>query len=168
MRSHRATIAGASLALAMAASALAPTAAQAGPLLSGYGGPGAGNQAILGSALLNGPSAGGGSGGEGASAGSARATGGATLAGAGGEGAAGTSRGALTGGGKRSERPAGKAAAGASRPPLETATPTSPRQSVGSAPAPLLSAVSLVYVLFALGALVLTGALTRRLTRQPG
>jgi len=32
-----------------------PLAAAANPLLSGYGGPGQGNQAILGSALLNGP-----------------------------------------------------------------------------------------------------------------
>jgi hypothetical protein len=37
-----------------------PTAAVAGPLLSGYGGPGQGSQAILGSTLLNGPSGGGG------------------------------------------------------------------------------------------------------------
>jgi len=167
MRRHRLTIAGASLALAMAVSIPAPAAAVAGPLLNGYGGPGAGNQAILGSALLNGPSAGGGAGGEGASKGSAGATGAATLVGAGGEGAA-ASRHARTGSGRRSERPAGKAAAGASRSPLETVAPTSTRESAGAAPAPLLSAASLMYVLLALGALVLTGALTRRLTRQPG
>jgi hypothetical protein len=41
-----------------------PVAAQANPILSGYGGPGQGNQAILGSALLNGPSSGGGGGGS--------------------------------------------------------------------------------------------------------
>jgi hypothetical protein len=43
-----------------------PTGAVASPLLSGYGGPGQGPQAILGSALLNGPSGGGGSSGSGA------------------------------------------------------------------------------------------------------
>ncbi len=39
----------------------APVALAGGPLLSGYGGPGAGAQAIIGGTLLNGP--GGGSGG---------------------------------------------------------------------------------------------------------
>jgi hypothetical protein len=43
-----------------------PTGAVASPLLSGYGGPGQGPQAILGSTLLNGPSGGGGSSGSGA------------------------------------------------------------------------------------------------------
>ncbi len=37
-----------------------PAAAHASPLLSGYGGPGQGTQAILGAALVNGPSGGGG------------------------------------------------------------------------------------------------------------
>lgn len=37
-----------------------PAVAQASPLLSGYGGPGQGSQAILGAALVNGPSGGGG------------------------------------------------------------------------------------------------------------
>ncbi len=43
-----------------------PTGAVASPLLSGYGGPGQGPQAILGSTLLNGASGGGGSSGSGA------------------------------------------------------------------------------------------------------
>jgi hypothetical protein len=48
-----------------AAIALLPASAQASSVLSGYGGPGQGNQVILGAALLNGPrgGAGGGSGG---------------------------------------------------------------------------------------------------------
>ncbi|HEY2182156.1 MAG TPA: hypothetical protein VGH09_10835 [Solirubrobacteraceae bacterium] len=54
----RAAFAGSVLAMAF------PTAAVAGPLLSGYGGPGQGSQAILGSTLLNGPSGGGGSSGS--------------------------------------------------------------------------------------------------------
>jgi hypothetical protein len=47
-------------ALAVTLSALAPASAPASSLLSGYGGPGQGTQAILGSTLLNGPSGGGG------------------------------------------------------------------------------------------------------------
>ncbi len=54
--------------LAVAVSAALPAGAQAGSLLSGYGGPGQGSQAVLGSTLINGP--GGGSGG-GAGSGSA-------------------------------------------------------------------------------------------------
>ncbi len=58
------------LALATALLVLAPTTAFAGsPLLSGYGGPGAGEQAILGSTLIGG-SRGGGASGSGGSGGS--------------------------------------------------------------------------------------------------
>jgi hypothetical protein len=58
------------LALATAMFVLAPTTAFAGsPLLSGYGGPGAGEQAILGSTLVGG-SGGGGAGGSSGSGGS--------------------------------------------------------------------------------------------------
>jgi len=45
-----------------------PAGAVASPLLSGYGGPGAGSQVILGSSLVNGPRGGGGGGGGGGSA----------------------------------------------------------------------------------------------------
>src|SRR2546430_7195651 len=60
MKTRRRIIETAGCAL-LAAALLAPSAS-AGPLLSGYGGPGGGNQAILGSGLLNGPGSGGGSG----------------------------------------------------------------------------------------------------------
>jgi hypothetical protein len=46
--------------LLAAAALAAPAAGSANSLLSGYGGPGQGSQAILGSALLNGPGNGGG------------------------------------------------------------------------------------------------------------
>jgi hypothetical protein len=59
MTSHRTIFS--TLVLVAALSATAPVSASANSLLSGYGGPGQGNQAILGSALLNGPGAGGGS-----------------------------------------------------------------------------------------------------------
>jgi hypothetical protein len=53
------------LALAGFLSVSAPLAASAGtPMLSGYGGPGAGEQAIIGSTLLGGPRGGAGSGGS--------------------------------------------------------------------------------------------------------
>ena len=59
----RTVVARAAFAATVLAMAL-PSAAVAGPLLSGYGGPGQGSQAILGSTLLNGPSGGGGSSGS--------------------------------------------------------------------------------------------------------
>jgi hypothetical protein len=97
----RTVVARAAFAATVLAMAL-PSAAAAGPpgpLLSGYGGPGQGSQAILGSTLLNGPSGEGGSSGSGAAslssaspAGSRqahgpRAVGGASVAG--GQGSAG-------------------------------------------------------------------------------
>src|SRR5438309_8805588 len=65
-------MAGSTLAVGLASAwAAVPATAHAGPLLSGYGGPGQGNQAILGSALVGGSSGGGGtSGGGGGGSGS--------------------------------------------------------------------------------------------------
>lgn len=51
-------------------SVVSPSAALANPLLSGYGGPGAGEQALIGSTLLGGPHGGGGSGGSSGTTGS--------------------------------------------------------------------------------------------------
>ncbi len=48
----------------LAVAAVLPGSALASPLLSGYGGPGQGNQALLGSTLINGPKGGGGSSGS--------------------------------------------------------------------------------------------------------
>ena len=56
------------LALPVLLAVPAPAALAGGPLLSGYGGPGAGAQAIIGGTLLNGPKGGSG-GGSGGSAG---------------------------------------------------------------------------------------------------
>ena len=58
MRSHRTTIFIGAFCATLAVAAPAP--ALASSLLSGYGGPGQGNQAILGSALVNGPRGGAG------------------------------------------------------------------------------------------------------------
>jgi hypothetical protein len=68
MTNHRKIIAAASLLVTLAVAPALPATAGAGPLLSGYGGPGQGSQAILGSALLNGGSGGGGSAGSSAAA----------------------------------------------------------------------------------------------------
>jgi hypothetical protein len=62
MRRKRRTITALAL-LTLAFATLSIATAGANSLLSGYGGPGEGNQAILGSALINGPSGKGGSGG---------------------------------------------------------------------------------------------------------
>jgi hypothetical protein len=62
MTHFRKTIAAAALLVTFA---IASSAAPASPLLSGYGGPGQGSQAILGSALVNGGQGGGGSSGSG-------------------------------------------------------------------------------------------------------
>ncbi len=99
--------------LLLAAFMAGPASAQAGSLLSGYGGPGGGAQAIVGSALVNGAGSGtGGSGGAGGGGGSSPSAGGgaastgtpsggqaggAVLGQAG--GAAGTRSGAQTGSG---------------------------------------------------------------------
>lgn len=65
MAKHRLTTTFALLALALLG-ALAPAASASSTLLSGYGGPGQGNQAILGSTLIGGSGGGSGSSGGGA------------------------------------------------------------------------------------------------------
>jgi hypothetical protein len=82
----------------LALAAAMPAAAVASSLLSGYGGPGQGNQAILGAALVNGPRGGGGSGSSSGSttsgtSGAAAPTGSSTS----GSGAAGDGRKGLAG-----------------------------------------------------------------------
>jgi hypothetical protein len=72
------------LALASLVSVLAPAVASAGsPLLSGYGGPGGGEQSILGSALLGGAGPGGSSGSGGSGGASKGGSSGATSGGSG-------------------------------------------------------------------------------------
>src|SRR5262249_48861065 len=73
MRIHRASALAIALLVTLTGAA---SAAGSSPLLSGYGGPGQGNQAILGSALLNGGRNGGGGSGPATGGGTGRATGG--------------------------------------------------------------------------------------------
>jgi hypothetical protein len=151
-------------------SAFVPAAANAGPLLSGYGGPGQGNQAILGSGLVGGHG-GGGSGSHGSSAGN-------TSTGEGSAGGVGSS--AVTGASGANAGP-GTSTANATKlkPTTRTGSATGDRSPVATralAPAASaggggtlgLSGADALYILLGLGALVLTGALTRMLARQPG
>jgi hypothetical protein len=143
-------MAGSALAVGLASAwAAVPATAHAGPLLSGYGGPGQGNQAILGSALLGGSAGGSGTsggGGSGSRGGSSSAAHSRTAT----HGAAGT-----LGSSKRADALAGGAS---SYPAVE---PTASR----SGPALGLSGADLAYILLAAAALALTGALTRRIAR---
>jgi hypothetical protein len=153
--------------LVVAAPAAVPALATAGSLLSGYGGPGQGNQAILGSALLNGPSGGGGGGGS---------------AGAGGSAGSGTL--AVTSSPVTSSRPqgsrarhghaaaghhaSGQGAPGATTPGVTGSYPLSAglaRAVSGDSGTLGLSGADLLYILLALAALALTGLATRQLIR---
>jgi hypothetical protein len=157
----------------------APTdAALASSLLSGYGGPGQGNQAILGSALLNRPGGGSGSSGNGSgdssslasSAGSsttsseaaaANGTGSSSQSGTGheasGTGASGAHR------GSQAHR---SAARSASAPSIADVYAAAERgRQVPSTPAFGLSGADLLLIVLVLGMLALIGVLSRRLTR---
>jgi hypothetical protein len=142
---------------------LAPAGASAGSLLSGYGGPGQGNQAILGSVLLGGPS-----GGQGGSAG---AGGGGSVA-----GSLGNSPASSTGAARRrsaapaesrKHRKAGVAKSAAAGSQVQSGLLTRPAADAGTVSAQTLglSVDDLVYIILVLGALAVTGALTRQLAR---
>jgi hypothetical protein len=140
IKSHRKRAPLIAFVLALSAAA-APASAQASPLLSGYGGPGQGNQAILGSALLNGPSSGGGNG-SGSATGSARG------------GARSGKRNAAGGQGNIAPTGIGKVFGGAStHARLDSET-------LG------LSGTDLLYIVLALGVLLGAGVFTRRLARM--
>jgi hypothetical protein len=143
---------------------LAPASAAAGPLLSGYGGPGQGNQAILGSALLNGPDEG--SGGGSGSSGASPSSSGAAPEPAGQEASA-AREGGKSGGSPRAHH-VGRRDARGSRPPAGArgvARPFKPIADVGSQPLGL-SGADLLYLLLGLAALVMTAAITRILVRR--
>jgi hypothetical protein len=166
MKSHR-TI---SLTLTLLAALLtvAPSSAFAGPLLSGYGGPGEGNQAILGSTLIGG--AGGGSGSSGGSSGS---DGSSASAVAGASVRPGQANGALSGSHGHGSKASGvgtrsgsrKASAGATHAYQLSSGGSTSQAASGGSEALGLSGADLLYVLLALGAVGATGVLTRRLAR---
>jgi hypothetical protein len=166
--------------IALVAAVLVPAAASAGSLLSGYGGPGEGNQAILGSALLGGPSgtsgSGGGSGGSAATAGQSGASG--SLIATSGEAQAARSHPGSAApkgsAGERSSKFASKqrhAVAGAANTsnrssPAYTQINKPSKQAAAGSSQPLgLSGPDLLYILLALLALAVTGVVTRGLAR---
>jgi hypothetical protein len=164
------------VALVLGASALFPLAADASTLLSGYGGPGQGNQAILGSALVNGPRSGGG-GGSGAAGGSATTASASSLAatGSGVAEAPTASAAPKTSGplGKRSPGPARRhvSAAGTRQNPLAGRAspavnyPAVERGAGHTSVALGLSGEQLLYAILAFGTLMSLALLTSRLAR---
>jgi hypothetical protein len=155
--------------LVSAAWGAAPALGAGSPLLSGYGGPGEGNQAILGSTLVGASGAGPGEGAPGSPGGlSSDAEGIAASTGLGGGGA----------GSRHASGTAGRRGGGAQSPGRgSNGRPTAVRAGVKSGP-PVslteagdsqtlgLSSEDVVYILIALGALAVTGALTGRLARR--
>jgi hypothetical protein len=146
----------------VALSAVMAAPAQASSLLSGYGGPGQGSQAILGSSLINGGSGGSSGGGQASTAGTPGATGTGQASGAPGSAA---SKHAVRSG--RAGRHAGARVGGASGNGAQV-TPASSgaltREAGASQPLGLSSRY-VVYILLGLVALIFIGVLTRRMAR---
>jgi len=171
-----------------------PTPSFASSLLSGYGGPGQGNQAILGSALVNGSrSGGGGSGGSGAggsegssspgsgSDGSAAGEGGSSSSGSSGQGtgsgttstssgksgSGSSTRGSHSGSGARSSA-TGRNEAGTAVSVTASSYPASERVPPAGADSGTLglSGADLIYLLLAIGTLLFMGVLATRLGRS--
>ena len=146
-----------------------PTLAAASSLLGGYGGPGQGSQAILGSTLLGGSSGGGGGGSTGdRSAGFSNSfrygklPGGTESSVTSSASAGGSSgrKGAVSGTSGSQAGSGGASAGGANTYPTSSATVAS--ETLG------LSGNDLPYILLAFAGLVLTGVLTRQLARTGG
>jgi hypothetical protein len=153
-----------------------PAVSEAGPLLSGYGGPGEGNQAILGSALLNGPGGGGGggrggAGGVGTRAGSQVANGSSSTVAAAGTTSSPssvTTDATSTLGGTRQRAPRKEARARGRQKPAVASSfyPASETLPAGQQSTALgLSGEDLVLLILAACAVVLIGAFVRQLTR---
>jgi hypothetical protein len=174
MTSHRAITILTLLALLFAA--LGPATAGANSLLSGYGGPGQGNQVILGSTLVNGTnSGGGGSSTSGGSSEGSAATGAGTLAAATGQ-QSGSSSSSSAPSSSKSTKPArgahrthagkNKAPAGAGAPQEPKTAPALARADDVSSQALGLSGTDFLYIVVALAALVVTAGLTGRLASR--
>ena len=155
------------IALVATLSVAAPAAAPASPLLSGYGGPGQGDQAILGSALLNGSGGGGGSAGTGASSITiGRANGTPNGATAPGQATSGGPSRQTTGAAPRGTDPAGAGRGGQVSGVASNTYPSSEQRGVAQPSGTLgLSGEDLLYILLAFGTLAFAGVLTWRLTR---
>jgi hypothetical protein len=174
-----------SCAVAAVALALLPAAAQAGSVLSGYGGPGEGSQAVLGSALIGGPrgGSGGSRGGGGGAAGSGSSQGSEETSSSS-ESSSQSSSGSSTqarDGSSSGESAGGGAARGGATPPSASRSAPSPAASprglypaaervpAGSGGTVLgLTSQDLLYVILAAVILVLLGLFTRRTADPAG
>jgi hypothetical protein len=151
-----------------------PSAAPANSLLSGYGGPGEGNQAILGSALLNTPKGGGGgsSGDAGGGGGGVSQTSGTqpseAVAPQSAHGSSAGEKGSTARPGKGA-RTTKRATRGATSPAAQGTAAIYPaasrEEAAGGSRALGLSGADFVYIILALGVLALTGFLTARVAR---
>jgi hypothetical protein len=150
-------------------------AALGSSLLSGYGGPGQGSQALLGSAMLNGGGGGGGGGGEGGSAGAATSPASSTplTVAASSAGAARTSSGGHRARSRGRTGPAptrSRARPSGAQPTAQTRISDVYAAAERGRSAPStgllgLSATDLLLIVLVLCILGFTGVLTRRLTR---
>jgi hypothetical protein len=173
MKRHRTVVLTLVLTAGLSACAAPSAALAAGPLLSGYGGPGAGTQAIIGSTLLGGGSSGGSRGG-GSQGGGAEGGSGAAAQGIAGNGSHGT----LAANGARERGRGGGSGAGAGRP-SGRATGTPPRaagappktsdllsaQATSATQPSWLSGGDILALVLAASALGLVGLATVRLAR---
>jgi hypothetical protein len=166
MNSRQKTIGAAAVVAALLGAV--PASATASSLLSGYGGPGQGNQAILGAALLKGPSNGGGRGGGPTGGGGTSGTAGLAVS------SSPVPRSSSpSGAGRRAPTPARRAKRG-THPAPAAGSPAYPvsgglaRTVSGGSGALGLEGVDALYIILALLALALTGAATRQLTRGSG
>lgn len=145
-----------------------PVAAQANPLLSGYGGPGQGNQAILGSALLNGPAGGGGgSAGGGSGSGSSGENGSSTTATSvgSGRGHRGASKHSSARGQSATPASSLERTAQARLDPASAYLAAERGHTVGQSGVLGLGGRDVLYIILVLGALMLAAVFTRRLTQ---
>jgi hypothetical protein len=157
------------IAVLLALAALVPASAPASSLLSGYGGPGQGNQAILGSALLNGPSGGGGGSAGGVPSVASSTSNGAGASERGGAGAGPRGhRHAAVGHAKQGSGAGTGASESAPRTYQRYAQTGSSQSAAADSGALGLSGSDYLLVLLALAALFFTGLLTRGLTRAGG
>jgi hypothetical protein len=154
----------------LAVTAVLSGSALASPLLSGYGGPGQGNQALLGSTLINGPKGGGGSSGSTTSTGAGIAESNeASSEGQASVGGAGSGKGGGTGSSSARHTSSrhgtgttahGKASTPAAAPSFYPAAERLPADSQGGSLG--LSGTDVLLIVLAAALLVSLGLLTRR------
>jgi hypothetical protein len=142
-----------------------PVAAQANPILSGYGGPGQGNQAILGSALLNGPAGGGGGSAGSGSSGENGSSTTATSVGSGGRGHRGASKQSSARGQSATSASSLERTAQARLDPASAYLAAERGHAVGQSGVLGLGGRDVLYIILVLGALMLAAVFTRRLTQ---